>query len=158
MAPPRFAARQFELVGLDFAPSHRQPSTVRVLAATALAIVGSLAADAVIVAAGKAAFPATKGYEHYRFADYAKLTIIGVIIACLAWPIVTRVSSKPKMLYARLAVLVTVVLLLPDVWLLHKNQPTRAVAVLMVMHLAIAIVTYLAVVTVAATRSARVRT
>jgi hypothetical protein len=157
MAPPRFAARQFDLVGLDFAPTHRQPSAVRVFAATVLATVGSLVADAILVAVGKAVFPTTKGYQHYQFGDYAKLTIIGVIIACVAWPIVTRVSSRPRALYARLAVLVTIVLLLPDVWLLHKNQPARAVAVLMVMHLAIAVVTYFVIVVVAPTRSSRAR-
>jgi hypothetical protein len=34
------------------------------------------------------------------------------------------------------------VLLLPDVYILHQGQPARAVAVLMVMHLAIALITY----------------
>jgi hypothetical protein len=41
-----------------------------------------------------------------------------------------------------LAILVTVVLLLPDVYILYRGQPADAVAVLMVMHLAIALVTY----------------
>jgi hypothetical protein len=35
-----------------------------------------------------------------------------------------------------------VVLLLPDVYILYRGQPADAVAVLMVMHLAIALVTY----------------
>jgi FtsH-binding integral membrane protein len=104
---------------------------------------------------GQAAFPSTKGYVHFQFGDYAKLTIVGVIIACLAWPVVTRVSSQPRWLFSRLAVLVTVVLLLPDVWLLHQHQPSRAVAVLMVMHLAIAAITYFALVLLAAAEPAR---
>jgi hypothetical protein len=34
-----------------------------------------------------------------------------VVIACAAWPVVTRVSSQPRWLFLRLAVAVTVVLL-----------------------------------------------
>jgi len=79
---------------------------------------------------------------HFQFHDYAKLTVIGVIIACVAWPVVTRISSDPRWLFFRLAILVTVVLLLPDFYILHGGQPADAVAVLMLMHLAIALVTY----------------
>jgi hypothetical protein len=147
-----FIIGQLRAVRLDFAPAGRHPSPVRVVLATVLSIVASLVADAVIVAIGTAAFPSTKGYGHFQFGDYAKLTIIGVVIACLGWPILTRASSAPRWLYSRLAVLVTVVLLLPDVWLLHQGQSVRAVAVLVVMHLAIAVVTYVTVVTVAPIR------
>jgi len=52
----------------------------------------------------------------------------------------------------RLAVLVTLVLLLPDVWILLNGEALKAVAVLMVMHLAIAVVTYNALVRIAPTR------
>ena len=91
---------------------------------------------------GEAIFPGTKGYQHFQFSDYAKLTVIGVVIAGAAWPIVTRVTSAPRWLFLRLAVLVTVVLWLPDLFILYRGQPADAVAVLMVMHLAIALVTY----------------
>ena len=37
--------------------------------------------------------------------------------ACVAWPIVTRISSAPRWLFLRLAVLVTLVLFAPDVWI-----------------------------------------
>ena len=60
----------------------------------------------------------------------------------MAWPIVTRISSAPRWLFFRLAILVTLVLWLPDLYILHQGQPAKAVAVLMVMHLAIAVVTY----------------
>jgi hypothetical protein len=130
------------LIHVDFAPRHRQPSALRVVVATVVAVAGSLAADALLVVIGQAAFPSTKGYVHFQFADYAKLTIIGVIIACLGWPVVTRISSQPRWLFLRLAVLVTLVLWLPDLYILHGGAPAKAVAVLMVMHLAIAVVTY----------------
>ena len=110
--------------------------------ATVLAIVLSLAADAVLVALGTQVFPATKGYVHFQFADYAKLTVIGVIIACAAWPIVARVSSAPRWLFFRLAIAVTLVLFLPDVYIWHQGQSAQAVAVLMAMHVAIALITY----------------
>jgi hypothetical protein len=134
--------RLASLARVDFAPQHRQPSAGRVLLATIASIAGSLAADAILVAVGKAVFPSTKGFAHFQFSDYAKLTVIGVIIACAAWPIVTRISSAPRWLFSRMAILVTLVLLLPDLYLLHMGEPAKGVAVLMVMHVAIALVTY----------------
>ena len=127
---------------IDLHPRHTQPKAFRVALATVAAIAGSLIADALLVVIGQAMFPATKGYAHFQFPDYAKLTVIGVVIACVAWPVVTRISADPRWLFFRLAILVTVVLLLPDVYILHGGQPADAVAVLMVMHLAIALVTY----------------
>jgi len=138
--------RSLDLVKIDFAPTHRQPSLARVLLATVISLVGSLAVDTVLVVIGEAVFPSTKGYGHFHFSDYSKLTAIGVIVACVAWPIVTRISSSPRWLFFRLAILVTLVLLLPDLYILHQGQPAKAVAVLMVMHLAIALVTYNALV------------
>jgi hypothetical protein len=130
-------------------PRPVQPSRVRVALASAASVVGSLVADALLVAIGTALFPSTKGYVHFRFSDYAKLTVIGVVIACVAWPIVTRISFDPRWLFFRLAVVVTLVLWLPDLWILSRGQSGRAVAVLMVMHLAIALVTYNALVRLA---------
>jgi len=147
--------RSLELLKVDFAPTHRQPAAARVLLATVISLAGSLAADAALVAIGEAAFASNKGYTHFRFSDYSKLTIIGVIIACVAWPIVTRISSAPKWLFFRLAIVVTLVLFLPDLYILKQGQPAKAVAVLMVMHLAIALVTYNALVRLAPVRIRR---
>jgi hypothetical protein len=113
------------LARIDLAPPHSQPLADRVLLAIVAAIGGSLAADAILVAVGEAVFPGTKGYVHLRFSDYAKLTVIGVIIACAAWPTVTRVSSAPRWLFFRLAVLVTLVLWLPDLYILYRGAPAR---------------------------------
>ncbi len=151
---PPWLDRALGLARVDFKPSHRQPSVGRVLFALAVSIAGSLAADAILVVIGTALFPSTKGYVHFQFSDYAKLTIIGVVIACVAWPVVTRISSAPRWLFFRLAVLVTLVLWLPDLYLLDLGQPGRAVAVLMVMHLAIALVTYNSLVHIARVRTA----
>lgn len=141
-----------DLVRLDFAPYHRQPSNGRVVLATVLSIVGSLVADALLVVIAQALWPSTKGYAHFQFADYAKLTIVGVIIACIAWPVTTRITSQPRWMFFRMAVLVTLVLWLPDVYILIQGQPAKAVGTLFVMHVAIALVTYSALVYLAPVR------
>jgi hypothetical protein len=134
---------------VDFRPANRPPAWWRVGLATVLAIVGSLAADAALVALGKHVFPATKNFVHFQFHDYAKLTVIGVIIACAGWPIVTRISSAPRWLFFRLAIAVTLVLFLPDLWIWVRGEPGQGVCVLLAMHVAIALVTYNALVHVA---------
>jgi hypothetical protein len=153
-APPSLG-RARGLARLDFAPAHRQPSALRVAIATAVSVAGSLAADAILVVIGEAVFPSTKGYVHFQFSDYSKLTVIGVLIACAAWPIVTRISSAPRWLFFWMAIAVTLVLWLPDLYILHMGQSVRAVIVLMVMHLAIALVTYNCLVHIAAIRPGR---
>ncbi len=155
LAPDTIIDRSLGLLRVDFAPTHRQPTTARVVLATVVSLALSLAVDAALVVIGEGAFPSTKGYGHFRFSDYSKLTIIGVIIACVAWPIVTRISSASRWLFFRLAIVVTLVLLLPDIYILKQGQPAKAVAVLMCMHLAIALVTYNALVHIAPVRTRR---
>jgi uncharacterized membrane protein YraQ (UPF0718 family) len=152
---PPWLDRGLKLARVDFDSSaHKPPSATRVLAALVVSVTASLAADALLVWIGTAVFPSTAGYVHFQFHDYAKLTVIGVVIACLGWPVVTRVSSAPRWLYFRLAILVTLVLWLPDLYILDLGQPGRAVAVLMIMHLAIALITYNCVVHIAGVRRA----
>src|ERR1700683_3605501 len=107
---------------IDCRPRHAQPKISRVALATLGAVAGSLAADALLVVIGQAIFPGTRGYVHFQFHDYAKLTVIGVIIACAAWPVITRVSADPRWLFLRLALLVTVVLWMPDVYILYRDR------------------------------------
>src|ERR1700761_8542271 len=147
--------RVMSLVHLDFAPSHGQPQAGRVVLATLVSLVGSLLADALLVVIAQALIPSTKGYAHFQFGDYAKLTVIGVLIACAAWPVTTRITSQPQWMFFRMAVLVTLVLWLPDVYILMKGQPAKAVAFLFLMHLAIAVVTYCALVYLAPVRARR---
>jgi hypothetical protein len=144
--------RTLAMARVDWTPSHLQPKFLRVVIATVIALTGALVADALIVALGTALFPGTAANEHFAFADYAKLTVIGVLFGCAGWPVVTRCSSAPRWLYGRLVVLATLVLFLPDAWLLLRGQALDAVAVLMVMHVAVALVIYGAVVTIAPVR------
>ncbi len=141
--------RALALFRVDFPSERRQPQRAWLAVATVTSIVGSLAADAFLVAVGTALFPSTKGYVHFRFSDYSKLTIVGVVVACVAWPVVAWISSAPRWLFFRLAILVTLVLLLPDIYILSQGQAAKAVAVLVAMHIAIALVTYNALVHVA---------
>ncbi len=138
--------RVLDLFKVDFVADPVQPSWARLLVATVVSLVGSLAADALLVALGTRAFPSTKGYVHFQFSDYAKLTVIGVIIACVAWPIVTRISSQPRWLFFRMAIVVTLVLFVPDLWIFLHGSTAKAVSVLLAMHVAIALVTYNALV------------
>ncbi|MDH2902679.1 MAG: DUF6069 family protein [Actinomycetota bacterium] len=141
---------------VDFRPQ-TPPTTLSVVVATLVAIVGSLAADALLVKIGVSFFPKTKGYSHFQFADYAKLTIIGVIIACVGWPVVARISSQPKWLFLRAAVVVTLVLFAPDLAIWYLGQSATAVFVLVWMHIAIAVVTYLALIILAPVRGRHAR-
>ncbi len=147
--------KAMSLVHLDFAPDHQQPSGGRVVLATVVSVVGSLLADALLVVIAQALFPGTKGYPHFQFADYARLTIAGVIIACVAWPITTRITSQPRWMFFRMAAGVILVLWLPDVYILIRGQSATAVFFLFVMHLAIALVTYNALVYLAPVRALR---
>jgi hypothetical protein len=149
---PQPVGRVLRLLRVDFAPAHSQPSGVSVVVATLASVAGSLGADALLVVIGQAVFPSTRGYAHFQFSDYSKLTVIGVVVACIAWPVVTRISSAPRWLFLRMAGAVTLVLWLPDVYILALGQPPRAVGVLFAMHLAIAVVTYNCLVHLARTR------
>ncbi|MHB8244115.1 MAG: hypothetical protein ACYDGN_02005 [Acidimicrobiales bacterium] len=107
---------------------------------------GSLVCGSGIVAIGTHLFPSTRGFVHFRFSDYATLTVLGVMVACVAWPAVTTISSASRWLFSRLAIVVTLGSLLPDAALLVLGDPVKDVAILVVMHLAIALVTYNALV------------
>ena len=143
------------LLHLDFPWGVAQPKPWRWIVATAVAIGVSIAACAGLAALGIALVPATAGYEHYQFGDYAKLTIIGVIGASIGWPLTTLVTTRARRLYLWLAIIVTIVSFAPDAWILRGGQPAPAVADLAVMHVAVAVVTYLSMVVIAPQRARR---
>jgi len=132
--------RWLELAKIDLSPRHGQPTLARCIAALIVANAGSLIADAILVAIGTAIFPSTRGFAHFQPSDYGKLTIVGVTLACLSWPIVTRFTSEPRWVFLRLAVLVTLCLWLPDLWIRVHGEISEGAAVLMAMALAIALI------------------
>lgn len=147
-APLRPVLRLFHV---DFR-SNGQPRGGAWLLATVVALAGSLAIDAVLVTIGQRVFPSTTGYAHFQFSDYSKLTVIGVLIAAVAWPVTTAITSTPRWLFTRMAWIVTIVLFAPDLYIWHGGQPFKAVFVLMWMHVGIAIVTYAALTRLAPSR------
>jgi uncharacterized SAM-binding protein YcdF (DUF218 family) len=127
---------------IDGAPTHRSPSAGRVLLSTVSSIGGSLLINALLVSVGTTLISSTRDYVHFQFSDYAKLTVIGVVIACAAWPVVVRISSSPRWLFLRLAVLVTFALGVTDLWLLARGQPADAVALLVTVQVAVVLFAY----------------
>lgn len=137
---------------VDMNAASEPPSAGRMIVVSALSIITSVGVDAGVVKLGTVMNPAIRGFSHFRLTDYGVLTAFGVIAACAAWSVVVRISSSPRWLFFRLAVIVMLALWVPDLWLLIKHEPTRAVLVLMVMHLAVALVTYNLLVHFATTR------
>ncbi len=154
MAAARPTDKLLRAARLDAAPSHLQPSRRALLLATLVSLAGSLVANYLLVRLATSLYPATRGFSHYRPADYASLTVLGALAAAAAWPAVTRISWAPRWLFFRLAVAVTVLLFLPDLWLLLLlHEPLREVGFLMAMHLAMALVVYNALVHLAPIRA-----
>ena len=146
-----FTQRAFRFTGP--APGTAPPAHRRVMTAGLAAAALSLAADVVLVAIGRAAFTVPASFGKFAFGTYALLTALGVAGATLAWDAVTRLSSRPNWLLSRLAALVTALLLVPDFLLLGApGNPTGPVVILMLMHLAIAVITYTALTQVAPAR------
>ncbi|MGN6326002.1 DUF6069 family protein [Pseudolysinimonas sp.] len=126
---------------LDLPAGSAQPRWWRWLVASVVAVVVSVAACWAVAAATAAAFPSTAGYDHFQFADYAKLTIAGVAVAAVVWPLATLLSTRARRLYLVLAVLGLVASFVPDLWILYRGQPLIGVLALAIMHVAVGAVT-----------------
>jgi hypothetical protein len=119
---------------------------------TAAAI--SLAADLALATIGRAAFAVPSSFGEFAFWTYAPLTVLGVAGATFTWALVTRLTARPKWLFTRLVALVTALLLIPDFLLFGTpGNPAGPVVVLMLMHLALAAVTYTALIKTSARRA-----
>jgi hypothetical protein len=129
-------------------PTHR-----RVVAAGLAAAAVSLAADRILATIGRAAFTVPASFGTFAFGTYALLTVLGAAGAAVTWAAVARLSARPKWLLTRLAALVTALVLIPDFLLLGTpGNPAGPVAILMLMHLAIAVITYTALTELAPVR------
>jgi uncharacterized membrane protein YeaQ/YmgE (transglycosylase-associated protein family) len=136
---------------LDLCPLAGRPGPARIALAGLIGIVGSLVADAILVALGKVTFKVHGGFDPFHFGSYAPLTVLGVVGATIGWAVLTRLTSEPRWVVRRAALVVTLVLLVPDVVILPGN-PAGGVATLMVMHVAIAVITTAALLLVAPAR------
>lgn len=151
---PERLVRFRRVAHIDFAFPGRPPAMPWVVVAAVLSIAASLAFDELCVHVATSMFPALRGFSHFHVADFAPLTVVGVLLACGGWLLAVTVSSTPRWLFLRCAVVVTVVLGLADVVLLLVGKPVRGVETLMVMHLGIAVLTYNLLVHVARVRPA----
>jgi hypothetical protein len=118
------------------------PSGPRVAFVSALAAGASVVVNLALVHLATSFDPALQHYSHFRLLDYGTLTVIGVLCAGVAWYLAARNLATPRPTFFRVAVGSMLVLWLPDVWLYVKHEPTRAVTYLIVMHLAVALITY----------------
>jgi hypothetical protein len=109
---------------------------------TSLASLASVIVNATLVWLAKAFDPSLRNYSHFRLWDYGTLTVLGVTAAGAAWYLATRSLPSPRHTFFRVAVIVTLALWVPDLWLLIKHEPTRAVVFLVIMHAAVALITY----------------
>jgi hypothetical protein len=122
--------------------AHPTPSALRVAVMTVLSVLASIVVNAGLVWLAKASDPSLQRYSHFRLWDYGTLTAVGVVAAGAAWYVATRSLPSPRHTFFRVAVVVTLALWVPDLWLLIKHEPTRAVVFLVIMHAAVALITY----------------
>ncbi len=141
-SPTTKALRGPRSLVIDLPLGAAQPSALRVVIAIVAAVALSILACWALATAAIAAMPSTAGYEHFGFRDYAKLTVIGVVIAGIGWPIATMISSRARRIYLLAAIVVVILSLAPDLWILRGGQPLGAVVVLMIMHVALGVITY----------------
>jgi hypothetical protein len=147
------AQRPARLTGTRPAVQTVPPTHRRVVAAGLVAAAVSLATGLMLATIGRAAFTVPAAFGKFAFGTYALLTVLGVAGATATWAAVTRLSSRPKWLITRLVALVTALFLIPDFLLLGTpGNPAGPVAVLMLMHLAIAVITYAALTQLAPVR------
>jgi hypothetical protein len=122
--------------------THPTPSALRVAVITVLSALASITVNAALVWLAKASDLSLQHYSHFRLWDYGTLTAVGVVAAGVAWYVATRSLPSPRHTFFRVAVVVTLALWVPDVWLLIKHEPTRAVVFLVIMHATVALITY----------------
>lgn len=137
---------------LDLPGGSAQPAWWRWVIGTIVAVIASLLVCFLLAKGVSAADPSLNGYAHFQFSDYSRLTIVGVVAACIGWPIATLLSSAARRIYLWAAIVVVVVSLAPDAWILHLGQPTAGVVTLVAMHVGLGLVTYPAMVFIAPQR------
>jgi len=137
---------------LDLPKGQAQPSWWRWIIGAVVAVLGSLLVCVAIAKLVSSADPSIASYQHFEFSDYSRLTIVGVVSACIGWPIVALLSTTARRIYLWAAIIVVVVSLAPDLWILHLGQPVVGVAALALMHVGLGLVTYPAMVFLAPQR------
>src|SRR5438552_9841100 len=125
---------------------------MRIVLATALAVVIAVPLDLAIEAFARQAFAVSPQFEPFQ-GTVAPYTAGGIILAGIAYAIIQRLFRDANRVYVRLAIVALVLSWIPDVALLFINEPgatVPAVASLMVMHAVAAAVVLTSLVKIAA--------
>jgi len=115
---------------------------VRIVLATAIAVVIAIPLELAIEAFARRAFAVSPEFEPFQ-GTVAPYTAGGVVLAGIAYAVVQRFLRDADRVYIRLAIVALVLSWIPDVALLFINEPgatVPAVASLMVIHAAAAAV------------------
>jgi len=128
---------------------------VRIVLATAIALVIAIPLDLAIEAFARQAFAVSPEFEPFQ-GTVAPYTAGGLVLAGIAYAIVQRFFRDFDRVYIRLAIVALVLSWVPDVALLFINEPgatVPAVASLMVIHAVAAAVVVTLLVRAAGARS-----
>ena len=109
---------------------------MRIVLATAIALVVAIPLDLAIEAFARQAFAVSPLFEPFQ-GTVAPYTAGGVILAGIAYAVLRRFVRDAARVYVRVAIVTLVLSWIPDVALLFINEPgatVPAVASLMVMH------------------------
>lgn len=109
---------------------------MRIVLATALALVIAIPLDLAIEAVARQAFAVSPDFEPFQ-GTVAPYTAGGVVLAGVAFAVLERFVRDAAHVYVRIAIVVLVLSWVPDIALLFINEPgatVPAVASLMVMH------------------------
>jgi len=109
---------------------------MRIVLATAIALLTAVPVDLAIEAGARQAFAVSPEFEPFQ-GTVAPYTAGGVILGGATFAVVRRFVRDAARVYVRLAIVALVLSWLPDVALLFINEPgasVPAVASLMVMH------------------------
>ncbi len=113
---------------------------MRIVLATAIALIVAIPLDLAIEASARQAFAVSPDFEPFR-GTVAPYTAGGVVLAGAAFAVLQRFVRDAARVYVRIAIVVLVLSWIPDVALLLINEPgatVPAVASLMVIHAAAA--------------------
>jgi hypothetical protein len=124
---------------------------MRIVLATALALIVAIPVDIAIEAFARQAFAVSAQFEPFQ-GTVAPYTAGGLILAGATFAVVRRFFRDSTNIYIRLATVALVLSWIPDVALLFINEPgatVPAVASLMVMHAAAAAIVVTSLVKIA---------
>jgi hypothetical protein len=128
---------------------------VRIILATAIAVVIAVPVDLDIEAFARGAFAVSPAFPPFQ-GSVALYTAGGIVLAAVVYAVLRRFVRDADRVYVRLAVVTLVLSWIPDVALLFINEPgvsVPAVASLMVMHAVAAAIVVTLLVRIAGARS-----